>query len=392
MKLRPATVPTLLLCTLLTAGCSRSEPTPTADNDAATAAPALEWNDTVEGELPTRRIPNIPFAAEAYYAPDSLHVIAQTEDPLAGRNARGGYNSLTYTFTDLGTELRRINDKGQDACSYFHPDGKRLIWTSTRDHLDLPPGDWSNDKDYPRGAELYFSDLEGGNVQRITDNTYYDAEVTVSPDGSTILFGRQIDGKMDLWVADADGSNQRQITFTDEWQEGGAFFLPDSDRILFRAWKRDEFGAVTPTPMTLFTIRKDGTDLRRHSVGNGMHWAPYPAPDGRHYVYVSVIEGRNWAVMLGDFAGGEPRRLTFAEGFNGFPSLSPDGTKLLFARAYTNEEGRDGLTTFVQDVSSLGIGPDRVQPFDDSWGAKVQGNPDRLDRNQPIPAAAGTGS
>ena len=43
--------------------------------------------DTTESEkkreLPTWKIPKIPKAAEAYYAPDSLHVIAQTADPDA---------------------------------------------------------------------------------------------------------------------------------------------------------------------------------------------------------------------------------------------------------------------------------------------------------------------
>src|SRR5262245_65984125 len=39
-------------------------------------------------ELPTRRIPNIPSSAEAYYAPDNYHVIAQTQDPDAVRTDR----------------------------------------------------------------------------------------------------------------------------------------------------------------------------------------------------------------------------------------------------------------------------------------------------------------
>ena len=40
-------------------------------------------------ELPTWRIPNVPSSAEAYYAPDNYHVIAQTQDPDAVRTRRG---------------------------------------------------------------------------------------------------------------------------------------------------------------------------------------------------------------------------------------------------------------------------------------------------------------
>ena len=49
--------------------------------------------------------------------------------------------------------------------------------------------------------------------------------------------------------------------------------------------------------------------------------------------------------------------MTFNEGFDGFPSLSPDGTKMLFARAM-GDGFMSGLTTFVMDVSSLNLGPD----------------------------------
>ena len=193
-------------------------------------------------ELPTRKIPNIPHSGEAYYGPDSFHVIAQVQDPDAVRaDSKGAkYGNLTYTFTDRGTDILRINDKGQDGCSYFFPDGKRLIWTSTRDHPELPVGSWNDANNYPTGAELYVSDLKGGNIKRLTNNKYYDAEVSVSPDGKWIVFGRQIDGKMDLWRMRADGSGEEQITFTDDWQEGAPFYLPNSKTILFRAWKRSE--------------------------------------------------------------------------------------------------------------------------------------------------------
>ena len=154
-----------------------SAPLALAADGAAPAAPASQAGT----ELPVRLIPNVPKNAEAYYGPDSLHVIAQTQDPAALKAEGRDSGALTYTFTDQGTEVRRINDKGQDACSYFFPDGKRLVWTSTKDHMDLPIGNWSDSNNYPQGAELYISDLEGKNVRRLTNNKYYEAEVSVSP-------------------------------------------------------------------------------------------------------------------------------------------------------------------------------------------------------------------
>lgn len=319
---------------------------------------------TVDKELPTWKIPNIPKAAEAYYAPDSLHVIAQTADKDALKAEGRSTGFLTYTFTDQGEDIRRINDRGQDACSFFFPDQTRLVWTSTRDNMDMPIGSWSDERNYPQGAELYTSDLDGGNVKRLTDNQYYEAEVSVSPDGRWIVFGRQIDGKMDLWRMRPDGSDKQQITFTDDWQEGAPFYLPDSETIMMRAWKRSEYGKIRPTPMTVFTIKHDGSERTARTFNRDMNWAPYPAPDGRHYVFVRIVENNNWDIFLGDLAGGEPVRLTFNQGFDGFPSLSPDGAKMLFARS-EGEGFMSSLYTYVMDVSSLNLGPEHYAGIPD---------------------------
>jgi Tol biopolymer transport system component len=327
-------------------------------------------------ELPSYMIPGVPDSAEAYYAPDSRYLIAQTRDPAALKTLRGGEGALTHIFSDDGKKIWRVNDHGQDACSYFFPDGKRVVWTSTRDHLDAPVGDWSNETMYPQGAEIYASDLHGGNVKRLTNNMYYEAEVSVSPDGKWIVFGRQIEGNMDLWVMKADGTDERRLTYTDDWQEGAPFFMPDNEHIIFRAWRRSEFGKVKPTPMTVFTIKRDGTDWRRHTYDNGMNWHPFPAPDGHHYAFIKAVSPTDWEVFVGDLAGGEPRQLTFKGGFNGMAHFSPDGRKLNWSRS-TGAGFMSNIRVFVMDVSSLklGSGKQKPMPFNTSWGKPMQDDP-----------------
>ena len=363
----------LLVCL---AGCGGREeqsaeaPEPLATTPAeepesgSQAAVPPDWVNPPEAgvELPVRIVPNLPESAEAYYAPDSFHVIAQTQDPDAvpPSSARAAGGALTYTFTDTGEEIRRINDRGQDACSYFFPDMSRLVWTSTRDNLDMPVGNWSSETEYPQGAELYTSNLDGSDVKRLTDNEYYEAEVSISPNGEWIVFGRQIDGKMDLWRMRPDGSEEQQITFTDDWQEGAPFYLPDNETILTRAWKKSEYG-LRPTPMTVFTVKHDGTERTQRTFDKDMNWAPYPTPDGRHYVFVRIVENNNWEIFLGDLEGGEPLRLTYNDSFDGFPSVSPDGTKMLFTRSTSNRFMAD-LYTHVMDISSLNVGPENYRP------------------------------
>lgn len=333
--------------------------------------PGLRAQPAEPAELPSYMVPIEQDAAEAYWSPDSRYLIAQTKDPDAVPSPRGGNGNLTWIFSDDGQQSWRVNDRGQDGCSFFHPDGKRVVFTSTRDHLDLPVGNWSDSDDYPQGAELYLADLDGSNRRRLTDNEYYEAEVSISPDGQWITFGRQIDGNMDIWLMRVDGTDERQVTRSKDWQEGAPFFLPDSEHIIFRAWRRSEYKKISPTPMTIFTIRRDGTDWRRHTFDRGMNWHPVPAPDGRHFVYVKALSPTNWEIYLGDLAGGEHRRLTYYDKLDILAHVSPDGKKMNWGRA-TGERFMSGIRTFVMDVSSLDIGPERYVPFDPDWGEPMR--------------------
>jgi TolB protein len=305
-------------------------------------------------EFKVWKVPNIPDGVECYFSPDGRTLV------FDGKTA-GDRNHQVYTIRLDGTGLKRINDRGVDACSFFRPDGKGLIWTSTRDNLDLPPGDYSDIKNYPQGAEIYVSDLDGGNVVRLTHNQNYDAEVTYAPDGHTILFGRQIEGRMDLWRMDPDGGNQTQITFTPDWQEGGAVFLPDSKTIITRAWKKsDEDKPVKP--MHLFLLNEDGSNLRQITTDPGTHWSPYPAPDGVHAVYVRVLPPHNFEIFLLDLKTGEERRLTSHPAFDGFPSISPDGRLMAFSSSRGAPPGERTLSLYLMDISALGIGPSLAGP------------------------------
>ena len=306
--------------------------------------------DSTGMELPVRRVPNLGSGAEFYFSPDGTHLIGNAKPP-------GGSEWHVVTIATDGSDFHLVNEVGADACSFYFPDGRHIIWTSTRDHLDLPRGDYSDPRDYPQGAELYVSRPDGSERTQLTHNTQYDAEVTTSPDGQWILFSRQVDGKLDLWHMRPDGSGAVQITHTDDWQEGGALYLPDSHTILFRAWHRADEGRISPLPMAVFTIRDDGTGLHQLTPDGITSWAPYPAPDGRHFIYVRVLPPMNYELVLADLQSAEERRLTWFAGFDGFPSISPDGHWLAFTSSRTPPPGERGLHVYLMDIASLGIGP-----------------------------------
>ena len=299
-------------------------------------------------EFKVWKVLNVDNGAEFYFSPDGMSLIG---------NAMFGDDSVHFVYTMKidGTDIKKINDKGEDACSYYFPCGTKLIWTSTRDNLDLPKGIWSDPRNYPTGAELYISDLNGENVIRLTHNKYYDAEVSVSPDGKKILFTRSIDSKCNLWVMDVDGTNERQITFTDEWQEGGSFYLNDIETIIYRAWERKNEGQ-RGMPMTIFTIKDDGTDQKQITHDNGTNWAPHPAPDGDHFAFIRVLPPFNFEIYIMSIRTGQQTRLTYNDAFDGFPVISPDGKTLTFSSNRDEPKGVRKLSPYLMDISSLNLG------------------------------------
>jgi Tol biopolymer transport system component len=158
----------------------------------------------------------------------------------------------------------------------------------------LAKSNYSSPTDYPQGAELYTSDLAGHDVHRLTDNSVYDAEVSVAANGKLILFGSQRSGKMELWRAKIDGSDPAPVTHLDGWEPGGAFLFPDSKTVIFHAWRSADAAAHRePLPMSLFTINVDGTGLKALTHDEGTNW-------GR-LIFASKSDGRNTHYFPGVF-------------------------------------------------------------------------------------------
>jgi len=343
--LRRATAPALTALLALAAGaCQPSSDQPTAEAPEAESAPVAEGT-----ELPVRRVPHAGEAAESYFSPDGTQLIANAK-------LDGDDTHKVYVIDIESGDAQLIEGEGDGACSHFYPDGSRLIWTSTKDHLDMDPGNYSDPADYPQGAELYTSAPDGSEVVRLTDNEVYEAEVSFSPDGQWVLFTRQIDGALDLWRMRPDGSDEQQITHTPEAQEGGSFYMPDSETILYRAWSIADQGQ-RGMPMTIYTIKHDGTEKTQITFEEGTNWAPYPAPDGRHFAFVKMLPPHNFEVYMMDIESGEQTRLTWDDGFDGFPSISTDGKTLSFSSSRDAAPGERKLFLYTMDVSSLGVGP-----------------------------------
>jgi Tol biopolymer transport system component len=205
--------------------------------------------------------------------------------------------------------------------------------------------------------DIFVADLEGNIIKQLTTEPGYDAEATVSPDGKKIVFTSTRSGDLELYTMDIDGSNVQQVT--DELgYDGGAFFSPDSKQLVFRASRPKteeevstyksllEKGFVQPSDMEVFVCNVDGSNLQQITDLGGANWAPYFHPSGEKILFSTNHHtqgsGRpTFNIFSINLDGSGLEQITFDGVFDAFPMFSPDGKYLVFSSNRNNGGTRD---------------------------------------------------
>ncbi len=112
--------------------------------------------------------------------------------------------------------LRLTNDPASDTFAVWAPDGTKVAFASNRDGK----------------LGIYVMDADGGNVRRLTYNSADNFAPSWSPDGSKLAFQTNRDGNDEIYVMNADGSNQIRLTWDGAF-DGGPAWSPDGKKIAF---------------------------------------------------------------------------------------------------------------------------------------------------------------
>jgi Tol biopolymer transport system component len=255
---------------------------------------------------------------------------------------------------------------GRTTCSYFMPGDSTMVYASTHlGSKSCPPVPeskgvylWAIYEDF----DIFVTDKKGNIVKQLTNEPGYDAEATVSPDGKSIVFTSTRSGDLELYIMDIDGSNVRQITH-DLGYDGGAFFSPDSKKLVFRSSRpktpeeRASYKSylsrnlVAPTNMEIYTVNVDGSDLKQLTHLGKANWAPFYHPSGNKIIFSSnhhSERGYDFQLFTVNTDGTQLERITNNSIFNAFPMFSPDGKKLIFSSNRDNGGTRD-TNLFVAD-------------------------------------------
>ncbi len=331
--MRASTIAAVTVVVAAALACSRAVSTP-----ATPIAPA-------RGERHLANIQQLTHGgqnAEAYFSADGRQLIFQSSrdgrpcdqqytmrvDGTHVRRVSTGTGKTTCGyFLANDREILFASSHAIDTGCTPHPDpSKGYVWR-------LDPYD------------IYVANADGSSLRRLTNYGVYTAEATLSPDGQTLVFTSLKDGDLDIYTMRVDGSGLRRLTNAPGYDGGPFFshdgrhivyraWHPTDPKEL--ADYRDLLaqGLVRPTRMELWIMDADGSNQHQITNLGGANFAPYYTPDDRQIIFSSNYtnpHSRNFDLYLVNVDGSGLEQVTTHPEFDGFPQFSPDGKRLVWA-------------------------------------------------------------
>jgi Tol biopolymer transport system component len=259
---------------------------------------------------------NVDYEGMASYVVRAAFVGSE-RDALTGRIAFAapspdGTNMDIYVMNADGSGRTRLTTSlGEDYDMDWSPDGTQIVFRSDRDGYDA----------------LYIMDADGTNEREfMPDLSEQKRSPAWSPDGTQIAFAAYVPDSptaQNIHIADVDGGNRRQLTqFRFPSFAEYPSWSPDGQRLAFLA---ADLGIKQ-----VYVIDADGTNQVQLTQGGLDNDYPDWSPDGTRIAFKSERDGnREIYVMNAD--GTEQTNLTNSpQTEDTYPEWSPDGTRILY--------------------------------------------------------------
>lgn len=214
------------------------------------------------------------------------------------------------------------------------PDGKRLVFQSDRSGR----------------RALYSSSVTGEDVSVLLDSGDEPRYAAWSPRGDQIAFAANVGGEDDIFVMNVDGTDRRRLT-THPARDGHPRWSADGRRIFFnseRVADEPEAPKTGEDVVDIFSIKPDGSDLMRHTWCRSECSYPSLSPDGTTLLYRRVFwesgdeseRIRNSEIVIANFDGSNERNLTNDLSYDVYPIWSHDGRWIYFSSVRSQTEPR----------------------------------------------------
>jgi Tol biopolymer transport system component len=252
-----------------------------------------------------------------------------------------------FTMAPDGSGVQQVTSApGVQAHSTVSPDGTALAYSQV----------------HPTGSSVEIIDRAGGAPRVLNKGSNWSLVPSWSPDGSRVAFTSDADGNHEIFTMKSDGTDVRQLTFTQPpIQHAGPKYSPDGATLLYASDKDEE----DPTSQQDLWVMPSGggvgtrltTDINNRESRS---WSP----DGSRIVTQTISDGVGQLIVL-DSDGAGQRQITrvpqstptFAPGgifpvMRGAvtPAWSPDGEWISFA---SNHQGNYDIYLIRPDGSGM---------------------------------------
>lgn len=195
--------------------------------------------------------------------------------------------------------------------------------------------------------------------QRANDDDHASAAVqnsdpAWSPDGSKIAFMSNRDNDIEIYVMDADGSNQRRLNHA-PGRDAHPSWSPDGSKIYFQSPRSD-------AQPQIYVMNADGAQQKRLTRNTGFTGVPHSSPDGKTILFQvnenPTLDPSHWQIYVMDTDGSHERNLSNNQANDQVPRWSKDGSKISF---FSDIPGKDQIYVMNAD------GSHRVRMMNDSF-------------------------
>jgi TolB protein len=296
--------------TTLTAGAAEEVPTITVSKGDQINL-SVSTLDGGEGAATTKIIQN-DLALSGYFKlgdAGSSYIVRGTagSGSLQGRvvdHSGGTVLAKTYNGSTRDNAHQFANDIIETVTGHKGIAGTRITFIATR----------SGKK------EVYLADFDGSNVRQLTHDNTISVHPSLSLDGRRIAYTGYQSGYADVYVIDVgSGSRNRIVNFPGT--NSGATFSPDGSRLALTVSKDGN--------PELYTVSANGGGARRLTRTRGVESGPTWSPDGSEIIY-SSDEGRSPQLFRISASGGTGRLISTGHSYCTEPNWSPDGKKVAF--------------------------------------------------------------
>jgi Tol biopolymer transport system component len=248
---------------------------------------------------------------------------------IAFDSARDGGDADVWTMSPDGRDQVNLtaNSEGEDFAASWRADGKQIAFMSNRETPNNPTPPGSPGPDF----EIFVMDADGSNQKQITFNDVGDEFPAWSPDGKRIVFVRNFadffQPDSDIFTMRANGTHERRLTNSPGVNDFDPEWSPDGRRIAF-ASERDGDAEI-------YTMRPNGSGVRQLTFNDQFDGHPSWSPDARKIAFTSRRDvGPETPFQLEIYTmradGRDQTRLTFDDLADEFPAWSPDGRQIAF--------------------------------------------------------------